>query len=161
MDSNLAILLPLGFSWVIVLIVVVPALGGLLFARYGFLLTMKGHRSKKWPTVEGVILESNWKQEGHGVEGKVKYKYVVKGKEYVGNRRKLFDGEVHWLLAIFQPSVNDVYWKGKQVVVYYDPDKPGKAILEPGIQIKYVSYILIGLWMMAGGLFFAWMIAQG
>ena len=162
MDPNLAIiLLPESLSWFLALVIIVPGLIGLALMGYGLSLTIKGQRAKRWPTAEGIIQGSSWKQSGHGVKGRLAYKYNVKGKEYLGKKRKLIDTEVHWMISWGETSIATKYWKGRQVPVYYNPEKPSQAILEPGIKLRYVSYILIGSWVLAGGIFMGWMIAQG
>jgi len=90
-------------------------------------------RAQNYPTAAGVVTHSE--VEGHGgrhgnYSPNVQYKYAVAGKTYSSNRYRFGDvyaveGKAHQIVA--------EYPVGKQVPVYYNPDNPADALLQPGV----------------------------
>lgn len=94
--------------------------------------------SLTWPTVEGVVLIS----EIHSVyvypdfdEGwcpSVSYGYSVAQREYVSDNVEIQDICIE-NIGDFAYQVVQRYPVGKPVTVYYNPQNPAFAVLEPGI----------------------------
>lgn len=114
------------------------------------LLTL-AHASHMWPTVTGTITSSKavYRVMGEGAAwfGQLRYKYLVKGKEFVGRRVDYFNFLTTTLRRILAR-----YPVGKNVVVYYHPHKPAIAVLEPGIRFPHFIWtaLLIGLTLVIG-----------
>lgn len=105
--------------------------------------------SAHWPSTTGVILETNLGLDGYhkGMPRyfpELKYSYNVEAQAYTGTRIDFLrqyqqyppDVAMSWLLA---------YPPGQTVTVYYDPQKPNTAVLEPGIKSEQRGLFYIGL----------------
>lgn len=103
-----------------------------------------GIRSLEWPTVRGRTI-------GHGVSYGVTrhatddalvvaYAYTVDGVEYQSAR---FDfagrNSLYRAAELFR-----TYRVGRQVTVHYDPKRPERAVLEPGIGTWTLGTLLVG-----------------
>lgn len=75
----------------------------------------KSRASLHWPTVKGVVADI-WPHK----LGETKYSYVVNGKKFESDKISL------------QKGAGNRYLEKKAVTVYYDPDDPSIAVLEPG-----------------------------
>lgn len=116
--------------------------------------------SAAWPHTQGVIttsrLEGNysWKRERiEGFYAVIGYDYHVGGVKFHGTRISF--NKVHVaVLEAWQPVV-DMYPVGKNVAVYYDPEEPGFAVLEPGLfDEMHILYVMcIVLLILFGSLF--------
>jgi hypothetical protein len=85
----------------------------------------KARMMSRWPTVPGVIT-SDWDTL---YNGKIRYSYQVRGKQYVGRRVFWQTGESS---ADRSPQVlTETYPPGNAVTVYYDPRSPKTSVLEP------------------------------
>lgn len=103
-----------------------------------------GLRSVEWPSVDGRTV-------GHGASlGASKYKvddalviayaYTVGGIEYQGMR---FDYAGRNSLSRSHALLQK-YKVGRRVRVYYDPKRPDRAVLEPGVSTWTVVPVLLG-----------------
>jgi hypothetical protein len=92
-------------------------------------------RSLEWPAVSGTIMQCEaqyHRRSGHGGWSvNLSYRYQVNGQPYVGNGVSLWNPngggplrEVNDFVAIHPPR--------SKVTVYYDPQHPETAVLEPG-----------------------------
>ncbi|WP_321296362.1 DUF3592 domain-containing protein [Marinifilum fragile] len=91
--------------------------------------------SEHWPTVQGIItvseLNKTRNNDGNDMySANVHYTYIVKDKTYSSSGIKSVDGST----SIKSSVKNTIkkYAKGKNVKVYYDPEFPETAVLEPG-----------------------------
>lgn len=106
----------------------------------------RGKQSESWPFTEGEVVSSHVKSR-HDSDGDisysaaVRYEYVVDNTTYVSRTisfgRKLYFGRSS------AEEVVATYPVGEKVTVYYDPDNPKIATLEPGISVG--SFIVLGL----------------
>ena len=95
--------------------------------------------SKKWQTVEGFIITARVVRSpsyDNGVTHTpvLKYSYIVDGKEYTSN--KLSPASFTDILEVIHSAGTNwlrQYPEKESVTVYYNPEEPEKAILEPGI----------------------------
>ena len=99
-----------------------------------------------WPTVKGEVVVSNIVSGSTGgkslhVRANVRYRYTVKEKDYISGNID----SVGYAQAGIDINYVKKYPKGKQVSIYYNPDNPAQAILEPQ-KIKKTGYsaLLIG-----------------
>ena len=121
------------------------ALFGLFFAIIVTVKLREVRAAARWPSVQGEILsaratakkvtthhatdEENEDRTEQRNFARITYRYVVGGKKYTCSR-----------LSIGEDLGNDDvagklerYPKGRMVEVFYDPAKPGKAVLERGL----------------------------
>ncbi len=87
----------------------------------------KARTMSRWPTVAGKISSSWAVLDGE----RVKYDYAVGGHSYVGHR-------VSWRAAggssTADPTAQELaekYPPGSAVTIFYDPNHPASAVLEP------------------------------
>ena len=100
----------------------------------------RGLASRHWVSTAGEVLSSRI-EESSGYEGDtvfrpvIEYRYQVDGQHYEGDR-----------LCFGSESVSAVerYSPGSTVAVYYDPVRPGNAVLEPGPRWDNLLLIVIG-----------------
>ena len=125
-----------GLGCGVVLGLFVLILSGTLLAFDGYVgwSVYRQIRAQNYPTTKGVITHSE--VTGHGgrhsnYSPSLQYKYAVAGKTYSGNRYRFGDvyaveGKAHQIIA--------EHPVGKQVQVYYNPDDPADALLQPGVE---------------------------
>ncbi len=153
------------------------AVMGILFVIVGALLILWGvsaalsaTRTTHWPTVSGRVIASRievkeqktlspsskgasyYKQKRY--YPKIEYPYSVQGKEFTGTKVKaLFSGRISYLTEWQAQNVINKYPEGKNVLVFYDPNDPARACLEPGVPWKLVLPMsLFGLLSMGVGI---------
>lgn len=119
---------------------VIPAgimtLIGALLALFGTRTLRRANSARDWPKVDGDITAS-YIHESKGSKGKtmyrpvVKYAYMVEGKPLVGERVR-FGAAVSTSWRSPADRVVGAYPMGRPCRVYYDPENPAEACLEPG-----------------------------
>lgn len=95
-----------------------------------FLHVRAAEAQRGWPTTIGTILRSDVIYDSEGYSPVVEYSYTVNGVAYRGDR-------VRTLLVQHSSkgpasAVARKFFAGATVVVYFDPNKPNSAVLEPG-----------------------------
>lgn len=127
-------------------------LGTLIFAAIFFVagfmayqhltkpLAEEAEASKEWPSTQGVITFSEL-SKSHNSEGNtmysanVHYTYSVGSNKYNDSNIRTVDGSSSSKRA----AKNTVrkYAKGTKVTVFYDPEFPNTAVLEPGTDFLF------------------------
>jgi len=134
--------------------------GGILLIL-GINLIRKGIQSKTRPKVEGTIRRSevdvHYSVDEDGpsrdFSADIYYEYSVEGKDYGGATIKTGYSEVKGK-GNSQRAV-DEYPEGSTVDVYYDPENPQDAVLEPGIPLKTIVFMILGpLFILIGAAIF-------
>ena len=98
--------------------------------------------SREWPAADGTITRSAIVLKSKGRKRhRIRYEYEVGGQLYESKRIAFMD-------RVFGGNASDRYRRypnGSTVDVYYDPDDPSLAVIEPGVRlIGFVGAILIG-----------------
>jgi len=95
---------------------------------------IKCNRARYWPTAQGKVLESRLREvrtgRGRSWAVYVLYEYWVNGATHRSDVWRMEAGS-----SSFTGAANKViarYPAGSAVMVYYNPDAPGDAMLEPG-----------------------------
>lgn len=103
--------------------------------------------STTWPTVDGTVTESrvetkksNERNEGPSYRAVVIYDYKVNDESYT-SERIWFGSEVSTSKRAQMREVVDQFPEGQQTTVYYDPEDPSEAVLQPGA--FFTSYFMI------------------
>lgn len=107
--------------------------------------------SKNWPTTSGVITFSDISEyinnDGNKMySSSVNYDYMVANKSYIGDRISLSsNGESTSSIREVKKTLK-TYPVEAEVTVYYDPELPNNAVLEPGADfliylIKYSPWL--------------------
>jgi hypothetical protein len=129
---------------------------------------INGYRSQAWPGTTGQIIFADVKHVSDG-EGndlyrpEVRYRYQVNGKQY-HNRRITFklQNPLENMFGRDRRRAAEIvkqYAIGREVTVYYQPNRPKRATLEPGH--SSISLLLLQVGFLAGIVFlillvFAW-----
>jgi len=135
------------------------AVGGcfvLIFGIIGAVMLVKYFRDKKkaeesqsWSSASGRITESfvrseeSWDSDGYTTTSyypEVRYTYEFLGTEYIGHQIA-FGGSVGNSNYKKAEEILAQYPVGKNVVIYYDPNNPGDAVLERRIGGKIMLII--------------------
>ncbi|MFA5261340.1 MAG: DUF3592 domain-containing protein [Candidatus Omnitrophota bacterium] len=123
--------------------------GGMVYL--GYTLYRKSQASKSWPTTQGSVVSPevtahhSRSKKGHhrttyGAD--VQYEYTVDGVKY--SSHKISFGEYRTNNSGQAQATVDHYPPQAQVVVYYNPDKPEEAVLEPGKTGGIVILFVVG-----------------
>lgn len=115
--------------------------------------------SETWPTTTGMITYSDIQQsESDGTTmyaAKINYDFTVDKKSYSGDRITLSSGNSSTSSIREVKKELQTYPLGANVKVYYDPELPNNAVLQPGADfftklIKYVPFLFgfIGIVML-------------
>ncbi|HAK60489.1 MAG TPA: hypothetical protein DCO77_08925 [Nitrospiraceae bacterium] len=129
-----------------------------IFSFYVFSVNLwHAHASRSWPAVDGVIRSADLEQvevatmyyAGTSYSVKVHFDFTVQGAMHTSDNMsitdtlKSFGEEMHANIYLEQFPV------GKPVKVYYDPDNPFFAVLNPGFSDEFVRYKKTALWRLA------------
>ena len=107
----------------------------------------KARQSIAWPVAQGTVVYSDVAEKyeidgGYSYRLALSYTYTVDGKSYEGSRqtfgRQVPEDEavVELLAESFEP--------GEPVEVYYNPERPGQAVLYPGDTQGLMPVIVTG-----------------
>ncbi len=144
---------------------VVVELGAAIFVLSNLASLSRYFKARKWARVQGEIVEagviavpgaaSSSSSSAH-YQPRVVFRYRVQGQEYFGER-------VRFGASVASPSRAKAeeglgaYRPGMPVTVYYDPQRPHEAVLEPtslgGLRIGCgltLVLVLLGLALIAG-----------
>lgn len=139
-------------------------LAGLLLIFLGIGTVKQAFASRNWPSCSGKILSSSVEKTSSGV-GKnrsssytaaVLYEYRVAGQRYTSNQ--IFFGQYNFGSRSPAQALAAKYPAGKRVLVYYEPQNPANAVLQPGV--SWASFAVLGFGIIfsavgAGGLYWA------
>jgi len=127
--------------------------GGVIAGVIAWMI-VKGMRAKNWPTTSGSVIDSqitmHYNDDGDRMYGAaVSYQYAVDGLEYSSDKRTFADynsssrQRAEKIVAQYAP--------GTAVQVYFRPDDPGDAVLEPGTNVTMFLFLLLPLIFMGIG----------
>jgi hypothetical protein len=134
----------------------IGVLGGLwLAAEQGYYL-LYGVRSRQWPSTDGRILEAragalpNQLPRGRWYPGglRLAYEYTVGRERYVGSRSSW---RGYWPRLGTAVRLALHYQAQRKVRVWYDPNDPRRAVLQPGAGAWNVFGTGLGLAIAWGG----------
>lgn len=139
---------------------------GLVFAAIGLFALIRGivhYRTGKasaaWPTVEGKVLvatvDMSVSTDSDGDTSRtytprVVYEYLVGGQQYSSDQVTI--GATWNYPSQARAAAKLKYEAGQRVSVYYNPEKPSQAVLEPGSTRGAWGTLLIGIVFFAGGI---------
>jgi len=117
----------------------VAALGGLAVALWGWRVLRRSRRMRRWPSVEGEIVESRPGPPGEELLPRIVFRYTVDGREYRCPYR-LPEGAHPF--SDYSKILLERYPVGRRVTVHYDPGDPARATLEPRARDDWVLLAL-------------------
>ena len=113
----------------------------------------EAEESEGWPSTTGRVVEAYLDEYQHKPHYRrsetryhpvVRYTYVVDGVSYTGDR-----------ITVNDPGSSLRYTEGDEVTVYYNPDRPERAVLEVGMSNgSTVAFVFAGLLVLGTGLLF-------
>ena len=117
-------------------------------AYWGWNILQSARASASWPTVEGVVTESDvsYSTDAEGAESyspEVTYRYQINDVLYENNTIKF--GENAYGSRRRAEQIAATYPVGKGVTVYFNPDQPDRSVLEPGVSGGSYIVLCIGL----------------
>jgi len=124
------------------------ALGGIGISIWGWLILQKSRKIEQWPRTPGTIETSNPTSAVNDLLPEIVFSYQLDGKQY--QKQFEFPEGTH-PLPEFAKAYNDKYPVGKKVEIFYDPDQPEIATLEPGAQGDWMI-LAMGIAMVIGGI---------
>ena len=104
---------------------------GLATSVWGWLVIARARKSAHWPSVQGMIETSSIAAEGDELLPDIQFSYRIADKDYLKNIE--FPNSTSPTQEFSNHYVNK-YPPGAVVAVYYNPDNPEQATLEPGLQ---------------------------
>ncbi len=130
--------------FIIILLVII---GGIITSVWGLRVLRASRKTAQWPTVEGVVKESEPVSEHDDLLPHILYQYEVNGQKY--------DSTVEFPpdtcpLPEFARSYVEKFPVGASVHVYYKPEHPEESTLEPSLQGDWMI-LAMGLLMAVGG----------
>ncbi len=153
------------------------ALLGAVFCVVAF---VRGRRlasaSTRWPTVAGIVTTSDVIEEA--IEDKdnddkslirktyryqvdLRYAYKLDKRDYVGTEANWGGTAIYGLREVAEKAASQ-YRPGQPVTVYYDPEQPGNAVLEPdNRQGSLALLIAAAICVVVGGAFLAFFVKVG
>lgn len=132
---------------------------GLLVSCWGVDLIRLALASRGWPSAPGEVVSSEVERNFETgpdrsdlptYHARVVYRYCVDGRWYTGSR--VWFGEYGSAIGGLAARVAARYPVGARVAVHYHPDRPGLAVLEPGLHGSTVVPLGGGLLFLAVGL---------
>jgi hypothetical protein len=114
--------------------------------------------SARWPTAAGTITASNVIEEEiedksndnkalirkiHRFQVDLRYAYQVGKRDFVGTSANWGWTAIYGLRELAEKAASQ-YQKGQPVTVYYDPDRPGHAVLEPDSRRGSLAPLIFG-----------------
>jgi hypothetical protein len=100
----------------------------------GARIQLKSQRAKSWPSVQGRVLESSLRavldNRGRTYRAYILYEYAVGGVIRRSDVRRLGEGTSSFTKA--SSRAVEQYPVGTAVTVFFNPENPADAMLEPG-----------------------------
>jgi hypothetical protein len=152
---------PAGPHWS-ALLVAIPllALGTYLTVKRGAEVS-KAAATNAWKPTRGMVIKASVEAETSG-SGKdqttdfypsVKYTYEIDGKRFTGHRVTWMQTDSEYSSTAKAKAQLAKYPVGKAVTVYYNPEKPGEAVLKRGSGSGSLDYLLLGVAVVLVSLF--------
>lgn len=125
-------------------------IAGFITALWGWFIIAKARKTRRWPMVEGTIEQSAPTSEANGLPPHLLFSYTVAAHTY--QRALEFPSGAN-SSPEFAASYAGKYPVGVKVPVYYNPDQPEQATLEPGLASGDWMIFALGITAMAFGVF--------
>jgi hypothetical protein len=122
--------------------------GGLAITVWGWIIMTKAKKMQSWPTTKGIIKESRPEAEYNDLLPHIAFSYQVANNQY--NTTFMFPEGTHPSQQ-FSQAYLDKYPVGTEVTVYFNPDHPETATLEPETKGDWMI-LALGVMMVIGGI---------
>jgi Protein of unknown function (DUF3592) len=128
-------------------ILIAVTLGGIGLSIWGWKILQKTRKMEQWPRANGKIESFKDSSKENDLLPEIIFSYQVNGKNY---RRQFEFPEGTHPLPEFVTFYKNKYPVDKDVEIFYDPEQPETATLEPGAQGDWMI-LAIGIAFVAGG----------
>ncbi len=144
----------LNMTQIVALIILI--IGFVIFSL-SMIPVLKSRLSKSWNTVTGKVIKSEIytsrdSDANATYRADIAFEYIVDGSKYLSDRLyygvKIMSSD-NWINS--KKSV-DKYPVGKEIIVYYDPDKPNDSVIEPGIHFGLGGVFIFSICLIILGL---------
>lgn len=125
---------------------------GLLLVGGAWWSATMNARAADWPDTRGVIALSEHRQatDGDNDSVRIEFDYAVGGQQHRGRTVSYVGLPAQ---AADKAALVARYPVGREVRVYYDPADPGRAVLERAASRAWIGVALMGVVMVAIGVF--------
>ena len=114
-------------SYIIILILFI--LGGCGVTIWGWTVISRAKKTAQWPSVEGVIEQSQPSSSIDDLLPQISYSYAVSGRHYLHIME--FPSGTNPTATLAATYVKK-YPAGAKIQIHYNPEQPEQATLEPG-----------------------------
>jgi len=113
--------------------------------------------SPGWPTTTGSIISRRYVGQKYkeydgdyytNIDGYIRYQYSVDDEQYTSNGVNSVD------TPFYPHDIVVHYPEGKDVIVYYNPNDPSEAVLEPGIVLSLKAFDIDSEILVGAGIYF-------
>ncbi len=124
---------------------------GVVIFRGGLRILHRSQASINWPTVQGEVIRSEVRgdrdrnHEDSLPWADIQVRYVVHGQSYESNQERFEEG-TNMNIQTVRVLVNR-YPVGQPATVYYNPDNPQEALLDPGVRGSSYTLLLISMFV--------------
>lgn len=129
-------------------ILALVTLGGIGLSIWGWLILQRSRTMEKWPRVTGKIEAFNDRSKENDLLPEIIFSYQVNGKDY--RRQFEFPKGTH-PLPEFVTFYKNKYPVDATVEIYYNPEQPETATLEPSTQGDWMI-LAMGIALVIGGI---------
>lgn len=135
---------------------IVLAIGVALAVPFGYEVMKSAGESTGWAHTDGTIRDSELvtveQRDGSILyRAHIVYAYSVNGREYEAERIRFGTEESASSVQDRAARWVEAYPPGKQVIVYYDPQSPADAVLEPGAYEDAYVLLVFGIVLTVAG----------
>ena len=114
----------------------------------------RGLLTLRWPAVSGRVLETgarHWPGFRSGYAPTVRYAYEVAGRQLDGSRLRFGPQALRGSERKARQALGGLA-PGAEVVIYYNPRRPGDAVLRQGVTRGTLWFLLVGAFLITIGL---------
>ena len=121
---------------------------------FGVQATRNGFESRGWPDTPGKIqsnsISTQTRRSSSGSSktsyvARITYGYQVNGRGYIGSTVGFGKSQYSSYTRSKTQKYLQQYPRGKSVTVYYDPQNPGKAVLQAGVTAGALLIVAMGV----------------
>jgi len=130
---------------------------------YGVMLILDAWASEGWPTTSGRVIESRVtetrsRNSGTDYRAEITFEYEVDGAAHRSDRWTFNNPKFN--SSSEARAVASRYPVDAEVEVYFDPDDPSTAVLQPGAGFFTYIYFIFGLSLIGLGVFVAFRVTR-
>jgi hypothetical protein len=134
------------------------SLSGVVLCIMALYYFRQARESKSWPSTPGIIISSGVcrvadvsDHEETQFKAEIRYSYTIDQDTYTSNRIRILPNMPTASSVLASKSIA-TYPMDSPVTVYYNPDRPTQAVLEPGVTVDLIAFMIIGIALLVGSL---------